>query len=156
MSPENKEVTGNVSKQESVILEMQVDESEKNKYKLILPMSYGVEFSEVDGKGKSISASSLSLNGMQTVIRTPGLPSKWKLIVKNRADRSNTDPTGVPVSVDSDGSGDGYGDSDWLMIKKDGLDKKSLKTFQGAFHAARRTIVFQQDEAIVETDLKKE
>jgi len=129
----------------SVILEMVVDESKKDKYKLILPLSYAVEFSELDSKGKVISSSSVALEGTKTIIKTPAAPSRWKLRVMKQSDLSETDPTGVPVTIDGDGSGDGCGTSDWLMVKREDLGTNSEKIVHGA-RAAGRTIILRQEE----------
>jgi hypothetical protein len=145
MSDNSKKAVKSESKPGAVILEMMVDESKKDKYKLILPLSYDVEFSEVDGKGKNISTSPVKLSGTKAVIRTPGSPVKWRLRVTSQADFSDTDPTGQPVSVDGDGSGDGF--SDWLMTKKEGLDENSRQMVQSAYQAATRTIILQQEGA---------
>lgn len=145
MSDESKKAVTTEGKQGTVILEMMVDESKEDKYTLILPLSYGVEFSEVDGAGKNISSSPVKLNGARAIIRTPGSTARWKLSITNQADLSNTDPTGQPVSVDGDGSGDGF--KDWLRTKKEGLDENSWQIVQSAYQAATRTIILQQEGA---------
>ncbi|MCU0288169.1 MAG: hypothetical protein MUF15_17460 [Acidobacteria bacterium] len=141
MSDESKQAV-TTGKQETVVLEMMVDESKDDKYMLLLPLSYGVEFSEVDGAGKNISSSPVKLNGTRTIIRTPGSPARWKLRVTSQVDLSDTDPTGQPVSVDGDGSGDGF--TDWLMVRKGALDENTLKSLQ-ATQPAGRTIILQQE-----------
>ena len=152
MDSENTKSEKNEGTQDELILEMHVDESETNKYKLIIPLSYGVEFSEVDSQGKNISTSFVQFNGTQTIIKTPLAPAKWKLKIKNLSDRSGTDPIGIAIPPDGDGSGDGWG-SDWLMVKQSGLDDKSrqlvqsaVQIVQGAVQTARRTLIIQQEE----------
>lgn len=143
MSDNSKKAVKSESNPGAVILEMMVDESKKDKYKLILPLSYGVEFSEADGKGKNTSFSPVKLTGTKAVIRTPGSPARWKIRVTGQADFSNEDPTGQPVSVDGDGSGDGF--KDWLETKKEGLDENSRQMVQKVYQSARRTIILQQE-----------
>lgn len=160
MSDESKQAVTTEGKQETVVLEMMVDESKNDKYTLILPLSYGVEFSEVDGAGKNISSSPIKLDGTKAIIRTPGSSVRWKLRVTNRADFSDTDPTGQPINVDGDGSGDstgqpvsvdgdGSGDGfrDWLRTEKGGLDENTRQIVQNAYQASTRTIVLQQETA---------
>lgn len=128
--------------QEDIIWEMMADKNGNGIYKMVLPLSHDVEFSQVNGAGENISVSSVILKGTETIINTPGAPVKWKLRIMNRGkDNSSVDPTGKPVTIDPDGS------NDWFFSRVKGLDEKSQQVIQASFKDAKRTIIFQQEIA---------
>ena len=51
-----------------VPVEIALDEIERNRYKIILPLSYDFRFFPVDQKGKVIPVSSVETNDIQTII----------------------------------------------------------------------------------------
>lgn len=125
------------------VLEMDVDESEKGKYKITLPLSSIFECLHVDVNGCPIPISSVEVQGPQTIIKVSGSLSKWKLKLVNllqKPDISGSDGEGTPVTRDGDENGD------WLLVKPKGLDDNSRLLIRQALQQAKQTIIFQQVE----------
>ncbi len=120
------------------IFEIAVDEKEKSKYMITIPLSYDFEFSPVNDEKSSVNVSTISVRGTDTIITTPGATSQWKLRIMKLKDRSSSDETGKSSPPDGDESGDFI---DWLRSK----DARMEEPTRSKILAARRSIVFQKE-----------
>ena len=126
-----------VQKNGGDVFEISLDESEKNKYTIAIPLSYNFEITPLDGKGKSVPVSSITNIGIKTIIEIPGAAAQWKVIVKKPVQGSG-DPTGKPKEDGGDENGDGF--IDWLCQKAGGEDNEIKEKLQNA----KRRIIFRR------------
>ncbi len=128
----------NVIEKGGEFLEIDLDENEKNEYKITLPLSYDFKFSPADVNGKGINVSSVDIKDTRTIIMVSGNASQWKLKVIKPEDRSNLDGQGTSSTVGQDEPGDRF--VDWLG-KSVEVDKKTKEKI----HNAKREIIIRKE-----------
>jgi hypothetical protein len=136
-------------------LEIILDDSEKDTYKITLPLSYNFEISSAGGKGKKdgMLVSSMETRDTRTLInvKVTGAAPQLKLKVVNPWDRSSHDSSGETQSVPEDDSGDNFGSAaakfvDWFMTKNPDMDKETEK-FVRTIREAKREIIIRKEVA---------
>jgi hypothetical protein len=139
MSSEKEKAVKNKREMRDESLEIAVEENGKSKYNITLPFSYDFVVSPVDGKGKGVPVSSITNQGTETIIETPGSISQWKLKITKPSDQSHLDPTGDNSEDGDDESGDRF--DDWLRGNASGMDDKSRIYVRNA----KRKIIFRKE-----------
>ena len=141
MSRKNESVAKSKKREALELLEIIVDESQKNRYKITLPLSCDFELYPSDANGKSVPVSSIEVRGTQTTIKSNGSASQWKFKVFRPAAPSSWDPTGQTSTVGGDE--DGF---NWLKETTGEMEQKNQETIQKAYQAATRQVVFLKVE----------
>jgi hypothetical protein len=130
--------------------EIILDDSEKGRHRIIMPLFYDFILFPVEEKTNSIAVSSMKISDIRTVINVPGNTPRLKLKVMKPASRSNTDPTGSTGTAGDDEEGDRFGESavkfvDWLKTQNDNMDEKTGE-FVRFVQNARREIIIQKEK----------
>lgn len=141
MSRKNENAAKSKKGEALELLEIIVDESQKNKYKITLPLSYDLELFPSDANGKSVPVSSIGIRGTHTTIKSNGSASQWRFKILKPAVPSPCDPTGQTSTVGGDE--DGF---KWLRETTDEMEQKNQETVQKAYQAATRQVVFLKVE----------
>jgi hypothetical protein len=133
-------VSKNIIEKGGEFLEIDLDDNEKNQYKITLPLSYDFKFSPADEKGKNLPVSSIETRDISTIINVPRNAPRWKLKVIKPEDRSGSDNNGESAPVGVNEPEDRF--VDWLKVKVQSLnmDEKEKETIRGA----KREIIIQK------------
>lgn len=142
-----------VAKDTGESFEIILDDSEKDTYKVILPLTYDFEFSPLDEKekGGDVRIASMEVRDTRTFVnvKVSRNARPWKFRVINPVDRSSLDEDGSTQTGGQNEGGDGIDKIvtkhvDLLVGKKTKLDDDT-KEFVSAVRNARREIIITRE-----------